>query len=429
MRFRTLLRTLSLLALFLAPAACVDTATLDPLASFSGPDCARPDAPTPYTVFCGIAVVGREGFDTTSLSAIDPKDGALVADGFLDSGSTVPGLTAALSGDVVLAQTPNADGELVVIDRAHSTLTWIRPEALEVRAQISVGAANYGVNPHDALAFGNKLYVSRFDPVFDPDSGEIVEGDDLAVIDLETRRLTGRIALSEQAAPVPGTTATILARPDGLRRIEQMIYVVLKSMALDFSAQGSAVLLIVDPATDAVIKRLVLGNRRNCGMGAYDPNRRELTLTCSGQYFSPTQRDESALVVLDVANPRSPTVAREIPASVLAGETTVFNFEGVSLVREGLVAVTVFDPLGTAGAAVTVRTDGSAPRVTIVAESDTYWLLSVASDPYREHVWVADGRETAPMVGLYVIGADGRASRKASVTFTKGLPPTAIAGF
>lgn len=423
------LRTLSLLALFSTPVACIDTAILDPLANFSGPDCARPDAPTPYTVPCGIVVVGREGFETTSLSVIDPEDGTLAADGFLDSGSTAPGLTATLSGDVGVARIPNADGELVVIDRASSTLTWIEPESLTVRAQMSVGAANYGVNPQDALAFGDKMYVSRYDAVFDPDSGAIIEGDDLAVIDLETRKLTGRIALTDQAAAVPGTTATILARPVGLQRVDLMAYVVLQSLALDWSAQGSAVLVIVDPATDAVVKRLVLGNKRNCGMGAYDPNRAELTLTCSGQYFSPTQRDESALVVLDVANPRSPTVAREIPTTFLEGETTVFSFEGASLVREGLVAVTVFDPLGTAGAAVTVRTDGSDPRVTTVVESDEYWSLSVATDPYREHVWVADGREAAPTVGLYAIGADGRASRKAGVTFTKGLPPTAIAGF
>ena len=419
---------LSLVSLLALSAGCIDTAVLDPLANFSGPDCARPDAPTPYTVPCGVAVLGREGFDTTTLSVLDPDDGKVAADGFLDSGSTAPGLTATLSGDVAAARNPNADGELVVIDRAASTLTWIEPVTLKVRAQMSVGAANYGVNPQDALTMGNKMYVSRYDAVFDGATGNVNEGDDLAVINLVTRKVTGRIALTDQAAPVAGTTATILARPVGLQRVDTLVYVLLQSLALDWKAQGSAVLVVIDTASDSVVKRLVLGNRRNCGMGALDPERAELIFTCSGQYLSPTQRDESALVVLDVANPLSPTVAREIPASVLAG-TRVFSFEGVSLVGKGLVAVTTLDPIGTEGAAVTVRTDGSDPRVTSLLETTEYWSLSLVADPYRGHVWVADGRVDAPAVSLFAVGADGNGKLTVRSTFTRGLPPTSIVAF
>lgn len=421
-------RSLVLLALLAAPAACIDTAVLDPLANFSGPDCARPDQPTPHTVPCGIAVIGREGFDTTSLSVLDPQSGEIAADGFLDSGSTVPGLTAAFSGDVWAARTPNADGELVVIDRAASTLTWIEPITLKVKAQMSVGAANYGVNPQDALTLGNKMYVSRYDAVFDAADGSVSEGDDLAVIDLTSRKVTGRIALTDQAAAVPGTTATILARPVGLKRVDTLVYVLLQSLALDWSAQGSAVLIVVDPSSDAVVKRLVLGNRRNCGMGALDPERAELVFTCSGQYFSPTQREESALVVLNVANPLSPTIAREIPASLLAG-TRVFSFDGVALVADGLVAVTTFDPLGSDGEAVTVRTDGGDPRVTALLESTQYWTLSLTTDPYRGQVWVGDGRDEAPGVSLFKVGADGKGSLVKRSTFARGLPPAAIVAF
>lgn len=420
--------TLSLVSLLALSSACIDTAVLDPLANFSGPDCARPDAPTPYTVPCGIAVIGREGFDTTTLSVLDPQDGTLAADGFLDSGSTVPGLTATLSGDVAAARNPNGDGELVVIDRAASTLTWIEPVTLKVRAQMSVGAANYGVNPQDALTMGNKMYVSRYDAVFDAATGIVNEGDDLAVIDLTTRKVTGRVALTDQAAAVPGTTATILARPVGLQRVDTLVYVLLQSQALDWTAQGSAVLVVVDTASDSVVKRLVLGNRRNCGMGALDPERVELIFTCGGRFLSPTQHDESALVVLDVANPLSPTVAREIPASVLGG-TRVFSFEGVSLVGKGMVAVTTLDPLGTEGAAVVVRTDGSGPQVTSLLETSEYWSLSLVSDPYRSHVWVADGRADAPAVSLFAVGADGKGKLSQRATFTRGLPPTAIAAF
>lgn len=423
---KTILFRVTLPGLFgLAVSGCLDTATVPEPDPFTGAECARPAEPTDWQVPCGIVVVGNDG-EASTVSVLDPADGSLAADGFLTSGSQVPGLSATLSGDVVAAAMPNPDSELVLIDRNTATLTWLNPEDLKVVAQLDVGTAAYGANPQDYVQVGNRAYVARYNPVFG-DGGAVIEGDDLLVIDLETRQAAGRIPLGDQAQGPAGVTTPVHPRPTSLRGVGGLVYVMLQNISLDYTTQGPAVLVIVDPESDQVVRKLILGARKNCGGAAYDPTREELTYACGGQFWSGTQQQESALVVMDVSNPANPVEARTIPATTLGG-TRTWSYAGLAMVGPGEVLAGVVDPFGTAGSAVLLAVDGRDPVTTVVEHSDQYWNTSLAADPYRNLFYVADGRGESPAVRSY-LRTEAGFELQGTVTFMRGLPPKGLAGY
>src|SRR6202142_3349207 len=92
-------------------------------------------------------LVASSDFVSTNISVLSPS-GALLSETILSSGSATPGLTAALSGDVIfpLARTP---GEIVLIDQfPNAVLTWVDPSSAKGLRQMNVGTG-FSANPHE----------------------------------------------------------------------------------------------------------------------------------------------------------------------------------------------------------------------------------------------------------------------------------------
>ena len=107
--------------------------------------------------------ISNSDYTSTSISAISPA-GAVLSQTVISSGSAPPGLTTALSGDVIFPSTAPASGKLLLIDRyPNSVLTWVEPKTGSVIQQLPVGTG-FGSNPHDYLELAkDKAYVTRYE--------------------------------------------------------------------------------------------------------------------------------------------------------------------------------------------------------------------------------------------------------------------------
>jgi len=114
----------------------------------------------------------------------------------------------------------------------------------------------------------------------DASKGYVANKDDrpfISVIDLKTRKMVGKV-------PAPNGTQGIAASPDGKRVV-----------AMD---AGQPVLIVIDPATDAVVDRITLKeNRKAAYKVQYSPDgKRLLTMSEIGPYVN----------IFDAANLRGP---------------------------------------------------------------------------------------------------------------------------
>ena len=117
-----------------------------------------------------------------------------------------------ISGDVVLPSQPQRGGQVVLIDRGNTALTFVNPATCVVDRQHSVKAGFNFANPHDVVIVSDsKAYVTRYDRNAAP-ANPMAAGDDVLIIDPRDGALRGRIDLSSYAPTVTG--ATIQARPD-----------------------------------------------------------------------------------------------------------------------------------------------------------------------------------------------------------------------
>ena len=198
------------LSLLVAAAGCIQYDSAGSLAPDPGGDDGGDDGV--MTPGRGIAVVNGD-YQSTSISLLDPAKGLLNNPDCINSGTHVPGITLALSGDVGLPSEPQPDHELVAIDHANSALTWIDSTTCKPVRQLNVSTGFYS-NPHDVIAVSaTKAYVTRYEKNATPTASttDFDDGDDLLIIDPSVPAITGRIALSSYATAVTGKT--IQARP------------------------------------------------------------------------------------------------------------------------------------------------------------------------------------------------------------------------
>ena len=99
-------------------------------------------------------------FLSTSLSLVD-KNGGLVTADCVHSSTTGTGSTT-ISGDVVLPSQPQRGGQIVLIDRGNTALTFVTPSCT-VDRQFSVKGGFEMANPHDVVIIDDhKAYVTRY---------------------------------------------------------------------------------------------------------------------------------------------------------------------------------------------------------------------------------------------------------------------------
>jgi hypothetical protein len=367
--------------------------------------------------------ISDSDYTSTNISAISPT-GDVLSQSVISSGSAPPGLTTALSGDVVFPSTAPASGKMVLIDRyPNSVLTWVEPSTGSVIQQLPVGTG-FAANPHDYLELAeNKAYVARYESNSMPGQAPFDAGGDLLIIDPKANQITGRVELA--TAP----DGAFLPRADHLLLVGQEVWVSLQRFDADFKTAGDARVVGVDPSSDAITWTLDLPGVASCGGVARSPSGKVVALACSGvsgdvdsdQNPSPTLR--SAIVLLD-ATAQPPVVLQQFDAATTLGapigssiafasETLLLSVAlGDATAKRTDLAFTIDTSIGTpqmlldAGAAFALGDVRCASGCT-----DLCFMADAQANALR--VWKADG---------VTLQAQPSVTGDASI----GLPPRAI---
>jgi hypothetical protein len=380
----------------------------------------------------GIAVVGSD-YTSSSIAVLDADTGLLAVEGLLHSGSEAPGLSVALSGDVVLPSSTPLPGILVLVDRYPAgVLTVLDPSSDHVWFQAPV-AAGFAANPQDVLFWDvEKAYVSRYEPNPDPDAITAERGDDLVVLALDFdgfgagARRAGRVSFAPLLAELG--SADLDARPGRLARAGDRLWVALGHLSRHFDRAGDAIVARVDPRTDTVDDAAVIPGVANCtAVVASDPF--HVYAACSGlvQDGRAAQLERSALVVVDAGAAHHPTA--RVVASAADGRGGPFGFDLQVAGGRWLLAVRWGDlTTGEPDRLVALDLKGPDGVLTEVHVAGTaYGLGGVLADDAHGRVYVGDANPTDPRVYVYRVTDAGFEPETSVVSHpSSGLPPRTI---
>ena len=210
-------------------------------------ECA-PAALAPLTRVPAYAVVTSD-YTATAIALLD-ADGALLDEAWIDSGTTEIGLGATLNGDVVLPSAPLGDGALTLVDRfvtdVVTRITLADPsERMQAEVRASTASRSWSPNPHDLAGHpSGNLVLTRFEVNTLPDAAELDRGDDVVVLDMNSRAVTARVDLAPLGVDVGGER--IGARPDGIARAGSRYIVGLARLSTAFMTTGPGAVALVD---------------------------------------------------------------------------------------------------------------------------------------------------------------------------------------
>ena len=281
--------------------------------------------------FCpaGVVVIDSD-FVSTNVSVLSPA-GAILSPSIVSSGSAPPGITTALSGDVVTPLEPTP-GEIVLIDRTNAVLTWVDPASAAVVRQVPVGTG-FAANPQDYVSLAaNKAYVSRYETNQTPGQQANDGGGDLLVIDPTAGTVTGRVPFAADGVFEP--------RPARMLHLGSTVWVSLERFDADFKTAGDAQLVGVSSADDSIAWTLDLPGVADCGGMDVSPSGGIVALSCAGLSSDATPEQRSAIVLVD-ATKSPPVELKRIPAAVQLGAQLGFT---ISFATEAtLVGTTLGD--------------------------------------------------------------------------------------
>jgi hypothetical protein len=329
-------------------------------------------------------VAAHSDYQSASISLLD-RDGKVVKDGCINSGTGGPGLLMTISGDVALPSQISATSPITLIDRSYAALTWIDPVTCAPLRQLAVGTG-FKANPHDYVEIStSKAYVTRYEQNAAPTaaSGDFDEGNDLLIVDPTQAKIIGRIDLA------PFTPTGVLPRADRAILVEGKVLVSLNASNAKFGANATGRLVVVDPILDQVVGTVDLPGTKNCGAMAYVPTSKKLLVACTGDYGDAKQADASAVVALDVSTPL-PSVIGKVGASAVGG--LIFSNSAVAaLDGNSVLAVTMGDFSNTPPDKLWLLSqDGTAPSK-IFDSVEAYSMGAVLVDAERGRVFVTDG--------------------------------------
>jgi hypothetical protein len=364
-----------------------------------------------------VVTCNPDDFTSTNIAVLS-STGAPLSQSIISSGSTAPGLSKTLSGDVILPLAPTP-GEIVLIDQLPNTaITWVDPSTAAVVHQLNVGTG-FASNPHDYLDVSTtKAYVTRYESNSNPGQQAFDGGGDLLIIDPQTATITGRVPFAADGVFLP--------RPDRMMRVGDEVWVSLQRFDADFMTAGDARIVGVSTADDSIQWSLDLPGVASCGGLARAPSGHVVAISCTGVLGDPDPKQRSAIVLLDATAHPPVEIQRFNAASQLGaplGFTLAFASEallvGVALgdlqaprndvaytldLASGMARV-----LADAGAAFKFGDVRCAPGCT-----DLCFLADAGASALR--VWKANGSslEAQPPV---------------PVDPTIGLPPRALGAF
>lgn len=253
-------------------------------------------------------------FLSTSLSLVD-KNGGLVTADCVHSSTTGTGSTT-ISGDVVLPSQPQRGGQIVLIDRGNTALTFVTPSCT-VDRQFSVKGGFEMANPHDVVIIDDhKAYVTRYAKNAAP-ADPMASGDDLLIVDPHDGTVGGRVAFAESES------ADFPASPDRAILAAGKVVVTLNRWNASTYGYGEAHVAVVDPSTDQVVRSITLFGLKNCEGLDYDDTTKTVLVACGGSFGSTTQAAESGVAVIDMSTSQA-EIMRVIPASTFPTPPVTF---------------------------------------------------------------------------------------------------------
>jgi len=381
------------------------------------------------------AVVSSD-FSSTSIAMLD-EDFVAIDQSWLNSGTTYPGLVAALSGDVVLPNRQAGDGTFAVIDRFMTdvvTRFFVPSGNLngQVRTHGAVGDTGFSSNPQDLIFVdSNSAWAPRYDSNLNPSALPENQGNDLFEINPTDMSPTGaRIDLSSL-----NTTATVMkqegpvdvdvfARPSRGLLVGSTIVLGLDRMSADFKAAGTGMVAVVD-LRDESVEGLALEGLESCGNIVPVPREpTKMVVACVGFPVGDELRirASSGIALLDVGDngvtvERIWRVADDDASAVAVNSVAAIDANHVVAVATGDFETTV-DRL--------YAIDLTTGAQELVHESNDSFVVGVpAYDPDSEMLYVPDEVEGAVVEFAAGEGAFVEVG-KTEVAPGLGLPPRKV---
>lgn len=387
------------------------------------------------------AVVSSDYLTASSIAMLD-QDFAVLDESWLSSGSTYPGLVAALSGDVALPNKQAGDGTHTVIDRLLTDVvsSFYLPSGNlngQVRTHGEAINAGFSSNPHDVVFVdADSAWVTRHESNLDPTAPPVNQGNDLLEINPSDMSRTGaRIDLSSldttgtvRGGPSP-IEVDVFARPSRAVLVGSTLVVGLARLSAFIEnqiASGTGMVAIVD-LEDESVESVELTGLENCGNVLPVPGSpTKVAVVCVGhsQTFGDAEqvRATAGVVLLDVADGEAtieltwrPAIDDDFENAVNAA--TVIDAQHVVGVAVGDLATTT-DTL--------YATNLSTGEQVVIHESmGSYTIGTPAYDPESEMLFVPDTAENA----VIELAADGDGFTRVGSTQIApglGLPPTQV---
>jgi hypothetical protein len=407
----------------LAAGGCGDGSTC-PTTSAAG-------AGTPAALPVGLAVLSSD-YASTSLSLYDPSSLQLHDDCF-HTGAVGPGMQD-LSGDATLpTEGDPSSRDIVIVDRGNATLDVVTP-ACALRRQISV-STGFRANPRDVIAIdAHKIYVTRYEANAAPTAtpGDFDEGNDVLIVDPTDGVILGRIDLAGEATGAPG----VLARPDRGLLLDGRVYVTLGNLSGDFVQAGPGRVVVIDPATDAILGHIDLPEQIGCSGITAVTAAKKLYVACWGDdNAGGDQAATSALVEISVpgAGQALGTLGTVVKAAALGTRpvsfvtTAVLN--GVAYVQQ--VGVLADPQAGTPGSSDVLYAVALATGDLVkVFDGGAYNLGRVAALSENARIYVPDGDTHVPRVHVFELAGGSVTELTAFEPNPAGhLPPREVARY
>jgi len=234
-------------------------------------------------------VVVSGDFSSSAVSLL-AADGTVLADTWLDSGTTAPGLVSTLSGDVDVA-TRSIRGSVNVIDRLRTNV--ITSWCLDGSLVGQLRDATFESNLQDVVVLNDgEGWVSRREQNLNPAAVDAERGSDLLGFDPSTMSWDGRrIDLSSLGGIVSGLDSgaevdvQVWASPTRIVPLGDLLIVALDRIADVLGAPrgaGEGAVAVVDLA-DLTVSSLEFPGLRNCGSAQAIPGTDdEVVVLCQG---------------------------------------------------------------------------------------------------------------------------------------------------
>jgi hypothetical protein len=355
----------------------------------------------------GLAVIGSD-YHSVSVPLADPSTGAITREGCITSGSSAPGLTTALSGDVVLPSQPQPGHELLLIDRTNVTLTWVDPQSCAVLRQLNVGEGK-AANPHDVIAVSaHKAYVTRY------------SASDLLIIDPAAATILGHIDLAGQSSR-PDGDKPVRPMPDRGVRVGGRVLIALNELSEDFMSAGPARVVVIDPAVDQVVGSIAVPGLQNCGQLVAVGSAPTVAAGCGGVFGALDQLAASGVALIELAV--TPPAVTVVPASRFGAPVSAADL----VVLSRAAAFTVVPGDFTSGRADSLWTfdfDGGTPRK-VLDGSGPFHLGGLVAQADQRRLFIGDAADAEPRI-LVIDTSDAASPAVQSPIPVSGLPPRAL---